>query len=915
MSQHQGHGEVGSSHESLTALPRWDTIQSAERPHTRKGSRAIILDNSFVKELLGTREPDPGNSAQQQKPKVPRVLLWLVVVLTTLLVLAIILGAVLGTLHSRARHTHPPQIVATTSSAIPTSTSSVPTPTATPQVSSLAVTGWKTGGSRGYFTIWLFSQDSDGFLSRSTFNSSTGNWTTASRFASAKKGTPLAATALNTAYYVNQTNYTFPGVQFQAEVVYLDNLNYVSEWIFPDKGPEEGQPGSLNQQRYTASDISHIAFYWPELVYQSNGGELRLVSFECRTKNRCWHDSTLPTTDASNGTQLAMIPLTNNLSSLALFYSQEDGAYVSYIDRFGQASEIWGTRPKWYGTDELVRHRRRLERPGVTGGFPRCRHAYLDRMLDRPYFSWVPASNWHRAFSVLFLRRGQGPGLEKTTSSSMPKRVRVPMPVARSIFNFLADGIATLKILHRQIAAKFLFPRGNWVRYSTLVTSTTLEVSKGPGLVVENSGPFPRPFTLPRVGWTGGSVTDEANLDLFNGIGHFFFGFRAHACARRSEMPALFICRCVNVRVLGYNGDSRSLQIVIAFLIGLSLYNATELIILTLVTFQRFKGLYFWSLLISSFGILPYGLGFLIKFFQFLDPSQDAGYLAVVFLTVGWWLMVTGQSVVLWSRLHLVTNSRRVLRWTLYMIIMDAFIFHSITSVLTFGSNSNHLSNATLKCFVDGYSIMEKIQMVAFFLQELVISIIYIKDTLRLLRLSEFLKDDFGSVHLGSGKNRKTMYQLLAINAIIIVMDCALLAVEFANLYIIETTLKGVVYSVKLKLEFAVLGRLVHFVHAQSGSAEHERRERRETVGTRHTLEKSGSGGSQGVIDAQDWPDFVDPERVDGDVTHATPVAGIGEMQGGEEGWENRARDKSWRRSRTQRGSWIDEEMDKHNIG
>ena len=43
-------------------------------------------------------------------------------------------------------------------------------------------------------------------------------------------------------------------------------------------------------------------------------------------------------------------------------------------------------------------------------------------------------------------------------------------------------------------------------------------------------------------------------------------------------------------------------------------------------------------------------------------------------------------------------------------------------------------------------------------------------------------------------------------------MDIALLGVEFANLYIIETTFKSVVYSIKLKLEFAVLGKLVEFV-------------------------------------------------------------------------------------------------------
>lgn len=92
----------------------------------------------------------------------------------------------------------------------------------------------------------------------------------------------------------------------------------------------------------------------------------------------------------------------------------------------------------------------------------------------------------------------------------------------------------------------------------------------------------------------------------------------------------------------GYTGDSLSLQIVIAILLGLSLYNAIELIVLMFVTFQKYRGLYFWSLFFAGFGIIPYSLGFTIKFFRLLDPSKDVGFVAVVFLTIGWYLMVTG---------------------------------------------------------------------------------------------------------------------------------------------------------------------------------------------------------------------------------------------------------------------------------
>jgi hypothetical protein len=98
----------------------------------------------------------------------------------------------------------------------------------------------------------------------------------------------------------------------------------------------------------------------------------------------------------------------------------------------------------------------------------------------------------------------------------------------------------------------------------------------------------------------------------------------------------------------GYTGDSLPLKIIIAFLLGLSLYNAIELIVLAFVTFQRYHGLYFWSLVISAFGIIPYALGFIIKFFRVLDPSRDAGYVAVVLLTFGWYPMITGEYAQFW---------------------------------------------------------------------------------------------------------------------------------------------------------------------------------------------------------------------------------------------------------------------------
>ena len=64
------------------------------------------------------------------------------------------------------------------------------------------------------------------------------------------------------------------------------------------------------------------------------------------------------------------------------------------------------------------------------------------------------------------------------------------------------------------------------------------------------------------------------------------------------------------------------------------MYNVLELLILIFCTFQRYSGLYFWSLVISSTAIIPYCIAFICKFFNLIDG--DARWISVVLLTIGW---------------------------------------------------------------------------------------------------------------------------------------------------------------------------------------------------------------------------------------------------------------------------------------
>lgn len=235
--------------------------------------------------------------------------------------------------------------------------------------------------------------------------------------------------------------------------------------------------------------------------------------------------------------------------------------------------------------------------------------------------------------------------------------------------------------------------------------------------------------------------------------------------------------------------DARSVVVIVCS--TLALYNGLELILLIFTTFKHWRGLYFWSLLVASFGIIPYNIGFILVFFQL--TAQYAGF---IIDSYGWITMVTGQSVVLYSRLHLVMRKPKVLRAVLWMIVVDAILFHVPTTVVLFGSSYGGNQAA----FNRAWTVIEKIQMTGFCVQEFIISGIYVYETVNVLKV------------VSGGNTRRTMWELFIINIIIIALDIALLAVEYLNLREYEQTFKGVVYSIKLKLEFAILGKLVQIV-------------------------------------------------------------------------------------------------------
>lgn len=227
------------------------------------------------------------------------------------------------------------------------------------------------------------------------------------------------------------------------------------------------------------------------------------------------------------------------------------------------------------------------------------------------------------------------------------------------------------------------------------------------------------------------------------------------------------------------------LQMVSMFAIGA--YNALEVGIKTFDCFKHYRGLYFWSMQVASWGILLHAIPAEIRF-----VSQAPNLPMTIPFILGWWAMVTGQAVVLYSRLHLVVSDASHVRWVLWMIVISFFVLSVPMTVLFFEVN---FGNAR---FARAAAIYDRIQLTGFCVQDFVICAIYIREALRALQ---------PVIEVRGREGRKVIIHLLVVNVIVVIMNVLLLVTEY-KMHFIQVSFKTVVYSIKLKLEFAVLNRL-----------------------------------------------------------------------------------------------------------
>ena len=202
------------------------------------------------------------------------------------------------------------------------------------------------------------------------------------------------------------------------------------------------------------------------------------------------------------------------------------------------------------------------------------------------------------------------------------------------------------------------------------------------------------------------------------------------------------------------------------------------------LTFRR-------TILISTLGTI------VITGSHILNHLGNAPTTSLILEATGWICMVTGFALVLYSRLHILINDRRVLRACLGIIVINALICHPpviVASVYT-GIHKKTLLRA-------GFCLD-----VLFVLQENVFALLYIFSFVKFV----------GGWHVDK-EAKAVLRNLILAEVIVFCTDITPLSLLYAQAYVPREAIHPFCYAVKLTIEFWILNDLVRFSRARQGA-------------------------------------------------------------------------------------------------
>ncbi|KAI1407324.1 hypothetical protein F5Y13DRAFT_206468 [Hypoxylon sp. FL1857] len=325
------------------------TVVSPASPSSAHTTQTTSIEQ-LAPEVMPVKEETPGlelvSTLKRAKYR-RRLFIWIGVL--SLLLIAAIVGGVVGGLRSRTGKDNSAEtpVALPAASKSPTATSpseqttaSSPTATATLQSlrpdSRLAVTGWRADTG---FKIRLFYQDRSNNLRFSDYSSDEGSWSSSTKASAGgiMAGTPMGAAA------VMQDDPP------QYELFWLNSSSMLSGQNFRDGvTPLGGLYDSIDEYPVAVNGKSRMAMYWPYAVMQDNGG-LRLVTYLAGSQGGPWRNQSLGISGAE-GISMAIIPRSSTYAqpyTAGLVYRGQNGRLAGYSLQWNQEGLDWDISKSW----------------------------------------------------------------------------------------------------------------------------------------------------------------------------------------------------------------------------------------------------------------------------------------------------------------------------------------------------------------------------------------------------------------------------------------------------------------------------------------------------------------------------------------------------------------------------------------
>jgi hypothetical protein len=189
-----------------------------------------------------------------------------------------------------------------------------------------------------------------------------------------------------------------------------------------------------------------------------------------------------------------------------------------------------------------------------------------------------------------------------------------------------------------------------------------------------------------------------------------------------------------------------------------------ELIPIIWATFKRRSGLYFWGIVVATLGSFLFNLGTTIYLFNLSDGTTLLLGLTTAISTLGYLIYIPAEYTILYSRLHLLAASQKILFWVMTLSAAEYILVTIPNAILSIGA-----STTSIKGFTTGYSYFQRLEIVVYMAMEITFFVIYIRHTMQMWILDS------------SPKVKRTLQLCLCANAVVIILDIVTVVFEFTG--------------------------------------------------------------------------------------------------------------------------------------